>query len=66
VSNAIKPDQLGLAALSHTFVGAGATIKPNTTIAQHNMIGAGAVVVKDTKKNVLYVANPAKFLKENK
>jgi len=41
-------------------IGANATILPGITIGRGSMIGAGAVVTKDTLAGVLYVGNPAR------
>lgn len=40
-----------------TFIGLNATIRDQITIEEDNIIGAGAVIVKDTKKREVYVPN---------
>jgi maltose O-acetyltransferase len=41
-------------------VGAGAVILPRLTIGKGAIIGAGAVVTKDVRPNIIVVGNPAK------
>ena len=41
----------------YTFIGINATIGNGITIAKDNLIGAGSVIVKDTKENEVYVPN---------
>lgn len=43
------------------FVGIGATIKENLHIVSGTIIGGGAMVTKDTKKNKTYVGVPARI-----
>ena len=43
-------------------IGTGATIMCGITIAANSIIGAGAVVTKDTKPGQTYVGNPARIL----
>lgn len=45
------------------WVGAGAIVLPNIIIAEGSVIGAGAVVTKDTEPWMVYVGNPAVILK---
>ncbi len=45
-------------------VGAGAIILPAIRLRRESFIGAGAVVTKDTKPNMVYTGIPAKKLKE--
>ena len=47
---------------SHVSIGSNATIMP-VKIADHVVIGAGAVVVKDITESGFYVGNPAKRIK---
>lgn len=47
-------------------IGANATIICGNEIGENSMIGAGAVVTKNVKKNTIVVGNPAKFLKKIK
>jgi sugar O-acyltransferase (sialic acid O-acetyltransferase NeuD family) len=42
------------------FVGAGSIIANNRSLSEDSVIGAGAVVVKDTQPRQVYVGNPAK------
>ena len=45
------------------WVGAGAIVLPNITIAEGSVIGAGAVVTKDTEPWMVYAGNPAVAIK---
>lgn len=45
------------------FIGAKALIMPGVAIADGSVIGAGAVLTKDTEKYGIYAGNPAKFIK---
>ncbi len=47
-----------------TWIGVGSIIIPGVTIAEGCVIGAGAVVVKDTTPNGLYMGVPAKRIKD--
>ena len=49
----------------YATIGANATILPDIKIGKNSIIGAGAVVTKDVKRNEIVVGNPAKFLKKN-
>ena len=44
-------------------IGANVTILPGVEIAENCLIGAGSVVVKDTKPNGVYKGNPAKLIR---
>lgn len=46
-------------------VGSGATVIPNSTIYQHSVIAAGAVVTEDIEENSLAVGVPAKIVKRS-
>ena len=46
--------------------GANSTILLDIKIGRNTIVGAGAVVTKDVKKNEIIVGNPARFLKKNK
>lgn len=46
------------------WIGANSTILPGVTIDDGAIIGAGAVVTKDVKKNTIVGGNPAKIIKE--
>ncbi|MFX1234412.1 MAG: DapH/DapD/GlmU-related protein [Promethearchaeota archaeon] len=45
-------------------IGANSVILPDITLKKGTIVGAGAVVVKDTAENDVIVGNPAKFLKK--
>jgi acetyltransferase-like isoleucine patch superfamily enzyme len=45
-------------------IGSGATILSKVTIGENAIIGAGSVVTKDVPANVIYVGNPARFLRD--
>jgi sugar O-acyltransferase (sialic acid O-acetyltransferase NeuD family) len=45
-----------------SFIGANATVKDGVTIAPDSVIGAGALVVKDTEPGQVYVGSPARAL----
>jgi len=49
---------------SNCFLGVNATLAHNITIARESLIGAGAVIAKDTEKKGIYV--PPKSIKLNK
>lgn len=49
---------------SDVFVGAKALILPGLEIADGTVVGAGAVLTKDTEKNGIYAGNPAKLIKQ--
>lgn len=46
------------------FIGAKAIVLPGLTIKQGTIIGAGAVLTKDTEPQGIYVGNPAKYIKK--
>jgi acetyltransferase-like isoleucine patch superfamily enzyme len=46
------------------WVGAGAIVLPDITIAKGSVIGAGAVVTKSTKPWMVYAGNPARIIKK--
>jgi sugar O-acyltransferase (sialic acid O-acetyltransferase NeuD family) len=46
----------------HSFMGVNSCVGDNVKIAADNVIGAGAVVVKNTEPRKVYVGNPAKPL----
>ena len=50
----------------YVTIGMNATIMPKIKIEDGAYIGAGAVVVKNVKKNEVVVGNPARFLKKIK
>ena len=45
---------------SNTFMGVNSSVADNVTIAENNFITMGAVVNKNTKKDGIYIANPAR------
>jgi len=49
----------------YATIGANSTILPDIKIGKNAIVGAGAVVTKDVKKNEIIVGNPARFLKKN-
>lgn len=42
----------------YTFVGLNATIGPHVTVAARNVIGAGALILRDTKEAEIYPGDP--------
>lgn len=48
----------------NVFIGAKAIILPGLTIAEASVVGAGAVLTKDTEPFSIYGGNPAKFIKK--
>ena len=44
-------------------IGATATILPDINIGKNVIVGAGAVVTKNVKSNMVVVGNPARYLK---
>jgi maltose O-acetyltransferase len=48
---------------SNVWIGARAIIMPGVTIRNGSIIGAGAVLTKDTETNGIYGGNPAKLIK---
>ena len=46
------------------FIGAKAIILPGLEIAEGCVIGAGAILTKDTEPYGIYAGNPAKFIKK--
>ena len=49
----------------YSFIGANAVIREYLTIAPETLIGAGSVVMEDTKRKGVYVPMQAEFLKKN-
>lgn len=47
-----------------SWIGMGSIILPDVTIGEGCIIAAGAVVIRDTEPNGLYVGNPAKRIKD--
>ena len=48
-----------------TSIGATATILPDINIGKNVIVGAGAVVTKNVKSNMVVVGNPARYLRNN-
>jgi sugar O-acyltransferase (sialic acid O-acetyltransferase NeuD family) len=46
----------------YSFLGVNSCFADKTTVAEDTVVGAGAVVVKNTKPGLVYVGNPAKPL----
>lgn len=46
----------------YSFLGTNATVRNGITIARESVIGAGAVVLADTKEKGIYMGNPARRL----
>ena len=44
---------------AHSFVGVGATVRDGVTLAPRTLLGAGAVAVRDTEPDGVYVSPPA-------
>ncbi len=44
----------------YTFVGVNATIRPGVTVGKSNVIGAGALILQDTKDYAVYKGNESK------
>ncbi|MBI3185473.1 MAG: acetyltransferase [Myxococcales bacterium] len=49
----------------YTFMGVNSSVGDNLRVAQDDVIGAGAVVVKNTEPRRVYVGNPAKALEKD-
>jgi len=43
-----------------TFIGANTVVRPNTTIANDVVLGAGSVLLRDILKPGIWFGNPAK------
>jgi len=48
------------------FLGIGSTVKERIKISDETLLGAGAVLLKDTEPYSVYVGNPARKIKEHK
>lgn len=48
-----------------SWIGLGATVINNIYIAEHAIIGAGSVVIRNVHANTVVVGNPAAFLRKN-
>ena len=46
------------------WIGLGASVINNIHVAEHAIVGAGAVVVRDVEPHTVVVGNPAKFLRK--
>lgn len=49
----------------YSFLGVNSCFGDNLKVARDNVVGAGAVVVKDTEARRVYVGNPAKPIKDS-
>ena len=49
----------------YSFLGVNSSFGDGLTVAEDNVIGAGAVVVRDTEPRKVYVGNPAKPIKDS-
>jgi len=47
----------------YCFVGVNATIRDHVVIAEENVIGAGALILKNTKPREVYLGNPAQLFR---
>ena len=59
-----KYDLIGPTIEDNVSLGANSVIFPDVTIKCGSIVGAGAVVTKDTKENEIIIGNPAKLLKK--
>ena len=48
------------------FIGARAIILPGLHLCRYSVVGAGAVLTKNTTDFGIYAGNPARFIKERK
>lgn len=65
LSDPILPLLVGDIAIGdNVFIGTKAIILPGLTIADASVIGAGAVLTKDTAPFYIYAGNPARFIKK--
>lgn len=58
------PDLIGPTIEDEVSLGANSVILPGITLKRGTMVGAGAVVTKNTAEGDIVVGNPAKFLKK--
>ena len=49
---------------NNVWIGGNVTILPGVSIGDNTTIGAGSVVTKDIKSNVVAAGNPCKVIKE--
>ena len=59
-----KYDLMGPTIEDNVSLGANSIIFPNVKIKYGTIVGAGAVVTKDTKEKDIIIGNPARFLKK--
>jgi len=59
-----KVDLIGPVLDDYVSLGANAVIMPGIRLAQRTIVGAGAVVTKDTKEADIVIGNPATFYKK--
>lgn len=57
-----KPIKIG----NNVWIGGNVVVLPGVTIGDNTVIGAGSVVTKDIRSNMLAVGNPCKVIKEIK
>ncbi len=50
--------------VDYTFIGANATVRNGARICADNLIGAGAVITKDTAEGEVYVSERSVLLKK--
>jgi acyl-[acyl carrier protein]--UDP-N-acetylglucosamine O-acyltransferase len=49
----------------YCFIGINATLRNSVTIAQGTLVGGGAVILKDTVADGVYMARPAQLLEKS-
>ncbi|TFG29896.1 MAG: N-acetyltransferase [Promethearchaeota archaeon] len=59
-----KYDLIGPTIEDNVSLGANSVIFPNVKVRRGSIVGAGAVVTKNTKEDEIVIGNPAKFLKK--
>lgn len=60
----VKENLKGATLCRKSKIGANATLLPGVTIGKNTLIGAGSVVSRDIKENLIAVGNPAKVIKK--
>lgn len=64
-TNKISPLLVGYMKIEEdVFIGAKAIILPGLIIRKGSIVGAGAVITKDTKEFCIYGGNPARYIKQ--
>lgn len=65
LSNPILPLLIGnIGIADDVFIGAKAIILPGLNLSNYSVVGAGAVLTKDTEPYGIYAGNPAKFIRK--